>query len=55
MNFMELAPNFAGSLMGISTTCANMVGFFGPYFTGAITKNNVSLLKHPYLTVEAFK
>ena len=41
MNHMDLSPNYAGTLMGITSTCANAVSFFGPYFTGAMTKNNV--------------
>ena len=39
---MELSPNYAGTLMGMTTTFANMTGFLGPLFTGAITNNNVS-------------
>jgi hypothetical protein len=39
---MELSPNFAGTLMGMTTTFANMTGILGPLFTGAITNNNVS-------------
>ena len=41
---MELSPNYSGTLMGMTTTLANMAGFLGPLFTGAITKNNVIIL-----------
>ena len=39
---MELSPNYSGTLMGLTTTFANMAGFVGPLFTGVITNNNVT-------------
>ena len=38
---MELTPNFAGTLMGMTTMVANTTGFLAPLFTGAVTNNNV--------------
>jgi hypothetical protein len=42
---MELTPNFAGSLMGMTTMIANTTGFLAPLFTGAVTNNNVIIPK----------
>ncbi len=42
---MELSPNYSGTLMGLTTTFANMAGFVGPLFTGVITNNNVTFYK----------
>jgi hypothetical protein len=39
---MELSPNYAGTLMGMTTMLANMTGFIGPLFAGAVTDKNVS-------------
>jgi len=38
---MELSPNYAGTLVGMTTTFANVAGFLGPLFVGEITNNNV--------------
>ena len=46
VNHMELSPNYAGTLMGMTTMMANMTGFIGPFFAGAITNNNVSTSFH---------
>ncbi|KAK7073883.1 hypothetical protein SK128_010643, partial [Halocaridina rubra] len=35
----ELAPNFAGTLTGISNTLATIPGFLAPVITGAIINN----------------
>ena len=32
-NHMELSPNYAGTLMGITNTIANCSGFIAPYVT----------------------
>ncbi|KAF2348527.1 Major facilitator superfamily [Trinorchestia longiramus] len=36
--FQELAPNFAGTLTGISNTVATLPGFLAPQLTGYLTK-----------------
>jgi hypothetical protein len=41
---MELSPNYAGTLVGMTTTFANVAGFLGPLFVGEITNNNVITL-----------
>ena len=40
-NHVELCNNYAGSLMGITNTAANMAGFAAPYLTGHILQGNV--------------
>ncbi|XP_047486618.1 sialin-like [Penaeus chinensis] len=39
----DLAPNLAGSLMGLTNTVATIPGFAAPQLTGAITKGNQTL------------
>lgn len=41
--FQELAPNFAGTLTGISNTLATIPGFLAPVVTGAIINNEQTL------------
>ncbi|XP_042861744.1 sialin-like isoform X2 [Penaeus japonicus] len=41
--FQELAPNFAGTLTGISNTLATIPGFLAPEITGAIINNQQTL------------
>ncbi|XP_064100173.1 putative inorganic phosphate cotransporter [Macrobrachium nipponense] len=41
--FQELAPNFAGTLTGISNTLATIPGFLAPVVTGAIINNQQTL------------
>jgi hypothetical protein len=41
LNDLELSPNYAGTLRGISSTFANTNGFFAPVIVGLITKNEV--------------
>ena len=38
---MELSPNYAGTLFGITNMVANLTGFLTPYIAGVITNNNV--------------
>jgi len=40
---MELTPNFAGTLMGMTTMIANTTGFLAPLFSGAVTNDNVRI------------
>ena len=39
---MDLSPNYAGSLMALINTTANMTGFLTPYVASTITSGNVS-------------
>ena len=38
----DIAPNFAGTLKGITNTLGSATGFLAPAVTGVIIKNNVS-------------
>ena len=38
----DLAPRYAGTLMGITNTFATIPGFVSPILTGALTNDNVS-------------
>ncbi len=51
---MDLSPNYAGTLMGITNTFANMGGFAAPYFTGYITNGNVSFMLNKALCLIRF-
>ena len=42
-NHMDIAPNYAGTLMGISNMMANFAGFITPYVAGLIINGNVKL------------
>lgn len=42
-NHIDLAPNFAGTLMAITNTVATLPGIIVPIFVGEITHGNVSL------------
>ena len=44
VNHLDLAPRYAGILMGISNTFATIPGFLSPIVTGYITKNKVIIL-----------
>ncbi|CAF4263950.1 unnamed protein product, partial [Rotaria sordida] len=37
---LDVASNYAGTLVGITNSLATIPGFVGPYVVGAITKNN---------------
>ena len=43
-NHMDLSPNYAGTLMGITNTMANIAGFVTPYIVGTIINGNVSFI-----------
>lgn len=45
-NHVDLSPNYAGTLMGITNCFANICGFVTPYVTGAIINDNVGLLEY---------
>jgi len=40
---MELSPNYAGTLIGLTATSANAIGFLAPLIAGHVTNNNVIL------------
>ena len=41
MNCTDIAPNYAGTLSGLSMTIGNIAGFIAPIVMGAITDENV--------------
>lgn len=43
VNHMDLSPNFAGTLMGISNGIANLLSVFAPLVVGFIVEDEVSL------------
>jgi len=43
VNHVELSPKYAGTLMGITNTAANMAGFAAPQLTGVVIHENPSL------------
>ena len=42
INHLDIAPKYAGILMGISNCAATIPGFAGPAVVGLLTENNVS-------------
>ena len=42
INHLDIAPKYAGVLMGISNTAGTIPGFAGPAIVGWLTENNVS-------------
>lgn len=42
VNHIDIAPNYAGTLMGITNMCANSMGIITPYFVGFIINGHVS-------------
>ena len=42
-NHMELAPNYAGTLMGITNMIGNFAGFITPYVAGVLVYQNQTL------------
>lgn len=43
VNHVDIAPNYAGILMGITNTFANLMGFAAPYVAGLLIHENVKL------------
>lgn len=41
-NHIDLAPNFAGTLVALTNTVATIPGLVVPIFVGKLTKDNVS-------------
>ena len=48
VNYIDVASNFAGSLMGISQTVANSCGFIVPAVVGLIVTNEVLGVRATY-------
>lgn len=44
-NHMELAPNFAGTLLGITNSISNITSILGPLLVGFIVTDNVRYIK----------
>ena len=44
VNIGDLSPNYAGTLMGISNTIANIPGFLAPLVNGVIIGEKVMLI-----------
>lgn len=42
VNHLDIAPKYAGVLMGLTNTFASTPGFISPLITGFVTKNKVS-------------
>ena len=47
-NHMDIAPNYAGTMMGITNMIGNIAGFVTPYVTGAIIFENVRLSRSAF-------
>lgn len=45
VNFVEIAPPYAGTLFGVTNAVANLCGFMAPYAVGVLVKGNVSLTR----------
>lgn len=41
VNHLDIAPRFAGVLMGITNAAATIPGIIGPYVVGLLTDNEV--------------
>ena len=48
VNVLDLAPNYAGELMGVTNGIGCLSGFLGPYAVGLMTPNVCSVV---YLTI----
>jgi ACS family sodium-dependent inorganic phosphate cotransporter len=48
-NHIDIAPNYAGTLMALTNTAATIPGFIVPVFVGEMTHGNVSLQGFSYL------
>lgn len=44
VNFVEIAPPYAGTLFGVTNAVANLCGFMAPYAVGVLVKGNVSFI-----------
>lgn len=52
VNHMDLSPNFAGTMMGITNGISNLLSIFAPLVVGGIVENEVSVFhKNQYFWV----
>ena len=42
VNLIEIAPNYAGAMMGVVNTAGNVMGFVAPYIVGLLLSAGVS-------------
>ena len=49
VNHLDIAPKYAGLLMGISNMVGSIPGFLGPVVAGVLTEDMVSLLSESLL------
>lgn len=42
MNFVEIAPPYAGTIFGITNSLANISGFAAPYVVGVLLQGKVN-------------
>lgn len=50
-NHIDIAPNFAGTLVAITNCVATIPGFVVPIFVGKLTHGNVSIYKNSLLII----
>ena len=44
INHIDIAPNYAGTLLGITNMSANTMGIVAPYFTGFLITGHVRII-----------
>lgn len=49
-NHMDLAPNFAGTLMGITMSLANIASILGPLLVGFVVTDSVRYINYKILS-----
>ena len=52
-NHIDIAPNYAGTLMALTNTAATIPGFIVPVFVGEMTHGNVSLQGFSHLEFQS--
>jgi MFS transporter, ACS family, solute carrier family 17 (sodium-dependent inorganic phosphate cotransporter), member 5 len=51
INLIDIAPNYASILLGITNSFATLSGFASPWVAGAILKGNVRFLSFLFLAL----
>lgn len=46
VNFVEIAPPYAGTLFGVTNTLANVSGFVAPYIVGVLLQEKVGSIRY---------
>lgn len=46
VNFVEIAPPYAGTLFGVTNTLANVSGFVAPYIVGVLLQEEVGSIRY---------